>query len=85
MNYEITNVNDERLWELFQEDFEDWDKNLFAMDHRSIRTTMRDFIRDNSINIGGARYISQQLANILKEDRYMEWPKEEITKQVKSR
>jgi len=84
MNYEITNANDERLWELFQEDFEDWDENLFAMGHRSIRTTMRDFMRDNGINIGGARYISQQLANILKEGRYMEWPEEEITKQMKS-
>jgi hypothetical protein len=68
MNYEITNTNDERLWELFQEDFEDWDENLFIIDHKSICTIMRDFMRDNGINIGGARYILQQLTNIIKEN-----------------
>jgi hypothetical protein len=83
-SYEVTSVNDERLWKRFQEDFEGWNNNLFMLGDRTIRVTLRDYMKDNDINIGGAKYISQQLTDILKEDQYMEWPKEEIVKQLKN-
>ena len=84
MNYEINSANDERLWALFQEDFEGWDEALFTLSHKTARTALRDYMRDNGISIGGAKYISQQLADVLREDKYMDWSEEEITKQLRS-
>ena len=84
MGYGLNGLNDEQLWEQFYEDFEDWNNDLFKLGDKTIWTTLRNYMRDNGINVGGARYISDQLADVLNKDRYMEWPKEEITKQLKS-
>jgi hypothetical protein len=83
-NYEMCGRIDKELWEAYQEDFKGWTEQLFALGHKTIRTTLRDLLRDNSINVGGTRYVSQQLFNILQESRYTEWPKEEIEKQMKN-
>jgi hypothetical protein len=69
---------------MFQEDFEDWNESLFALGHRTVRTAVRDYIRNNGIYTGSARYISRQLADVLKEDKYMAWPEEEVAKHLKS-
>jgi hypothetical protein len=69
-NYEINQMYDETLWEMFQEDFENWDEDLFALGHKTVRAAVRDYIRNNGIYTGGARYISRQLADVLKEDKY---------------
>jgi hypothetical protein len=82
--YEMYGRIDEELWESFQEDFEGWTEELFALGHKTIRTTLRDFLRDNGVCVGGTKYISQQLFNVLQEDKYTEWPAEEVTKQVKT-
>ena len=82
--YESYGRIDEELWESFQEDFEDWTEALFTLGNKKVRTTLRDFLRDNGVYVGGTKYISQQLFNVLKQDAYEEWPAEEIEKQLKT-
>ena len=84
MRYEIYGRIDEELWESFQEDFEGWTANLFALGDKAIRTTLRDFLRDNGVCVGGTKYISQQLHSVVQEDEYKEWPAEEVAKQMKT-
>ena len=54
------------------------------MAHKRIRTPLRDFLRDNGVCVGGTKYISHQLFDVLQEDRYKEWPEEEIARQIKT-
>jgi hypothetical protein len=75
---------DEGLWEWFQKDFMDWTEELFALSHKTICTALRDFLRDNGVYVEGMKYISQQLFNVLQEDKYKEWPAEEVIKQIKT-
>jgi hypothetical protein len=82
--YEGHGKFDEELWESFLEDFEGWTEELFALGNKSIRTTLRDYLRDNGVCAGGTRYVSQQLFNLLQQDKYLEWPQEEIAKQMKT-
>jgi hypothetical protein len=83
-SYERCGRIDEELWETYQEDFEGWTKELFTLGHKDIRSMLRDILKDNSINVGGTKYVSHQLFNILQEDKYREWPKEEIARQMKT-
>ena len=82
--YEIYGRIDEELWESFQEDFEDWTEDLFALAEKRIRTPLRDFLRDNGVCVGGTKYIPKQLYNVVQEDEYQEWPAEEVTKQMRT-
>ena len=82
--YEMYGRIDEELWESFQEDFEDWTEDLFALAEKKIRTPLRDFLRDNGVCVGGTKYISKQLYNVVQEDEYQEWPAEEVTKQMRT-
>ena len=82
--YEMYGRIDKELWESFQEDFEDWTEDLFALAEKKIRTPLRDFLRDNGVCVGGTKYISKQLYNVVQEDEYQEWPAEEVTKQMRT-
>ena len=82
--YEIYGRIDEELWESYQEDFENWTDDLFALADKKIRTPLRDFLRDNGVCVGGTKYISKQLYNVVQEDAYQEWPAEEVTKQMRT-
>jgi hypothetical protein len=53
--YEGHGKFDEELWESFLEDFEGWTEELFALGNKSIRATLRDYLRDNGVCAGGTR------------------------------
>jgi hypothetical protein len=82
--YERYGGIDEELWELFLEDFEGWTETLFALGNKAIREPLRDFLRENGVFVGGTKYTSQQLFNLLQEEKYQEWPAEDIAKQMDS-
>ena len=82
--YESYGRIDEELWESFQEDFEGWTEELFTFGHKRVRSTLRDFLRDHGVYVGGPKYISQQLFALTKEEKYKEWPVEEIERQLKT-
>ena len=63
--YEDVQYTDERLFELFQEDFNGWTTDLFALADKTIRTPFKAYLMNQGILISGTGVISQQLVTCL--------------------
>ena len=82
--YKEKNWRDDYLWEYFQEDFETFTKDTFALaDTTSIRE-LRDILRAKGVYVKRARGkpIAKALADVLQQEVQPEWPEDEFDKQL---
>ncbi|RKF55759.1 integrase and RNaseH domain-containing protein [Erysiphe neolycopersici] len=82
--YDMEKLRDIRLFDYFQEDFEGWTKDIFALADSGIRRMLRDFLNEHGIYTPKSRsHISIYLANLVNATDLPEWPENEIEKHIK--
>ncbi|RKF54093.1 integrase and RNaseH domain-containing protein [Golovinomyces cichoracearum] len=82
--YDMEKLRDSRLFDYFQEDFEGWTKDIFALADSGVRRMLRDFLNDHGIYTPKSRsHISIYLAYLVNATSLPEWPENEIEKQIK--
>ena len=82
--YQAERLTDNRLFENFQDDFEGWTKEDFALADSGIRRMFRDFLNNCGIFTPRSRsHISVYLANLVIANVIPEWPEGELEKQMR--
>ena len=79
--YELYNKVDSDLWDLFQDDFKDFDKNIFTRVARRHLQELRTCLRGRGVYVapnGKRTTIAQTLFDVIAEEEQHEWTDDEI-------
>jgi len=83
--WEITRNIDDLLFDDFKSDFASWTEEIFMKTDKTLRTILKDFLKDHGVYIGKTGTVSKALAEALRQDEYPEWPEDEVEKQVNAK
>ena len=83
--YQTKEYIDYKLWEYFQEDFQDQTKNIFAYGNIDSLREFRNYLREYSVFIlKDGKRIAENLAKVAAEKDYHDWTEEEIDNQLQT-
>ncbi|RKF58787.1 hypothetical protein OnM2_065008 [Erysiphe neolycopersici] len=82
--YKSTTLRDDRLWEVFHEDFENWIDSTFSKADSYILYDLRDYLRQNGVFVetGKGKRLSVGLAKVLQEEDPHNWTPAEVKDQT---
>jgi hypothetical protein len=83
--YELTDNIDDLLYDDFTDDFEGWTEPLFAQADKTVRTALKNHLRDQGLYVGGKSKVTQQLIDLLNNGKVPEWPEEDLDRQRKAK
>ena len=82
--YQAEEYDDYNLWTCFQEDFQDWTKEIFALGDADDVRKLRNHLRAYGVFVSkDGKRIAENLANAVIETEYHEWTEEEANDQLK--
>ena len=63
----------------------DWTEPLFAQADKTVRTALKNHLRDHGLYVGGKSKVTQQLVDLLDNGKVPEWPEEDLDKERKAK
>jgi len=85
-HWAIRDYGDEKLWEVFWEDFEGWKKETFLQANKDIRRDFRNHLREWGVYIAKeGTQIAQVLEDVLQEKEPAKWTEKEFQRQIKTK
>ena len=76
--WELEEYYDEMLWEVYQDDFDEWTKAVFDLLHNIYPRQIQNYLRSNGVYIPAGRGIGRNLELLLKEEEPSQWPSKEV-------
>ena len=78
--YEVGDYLDDILFDNLKDDFAEWTEEHFKVTDRTLRTTVKNYLKDHGVFVGDGATVSKQLVSTIKNDKYSKWPEEEAEK-----
>jgi hypothetical protein len=83
--YENGNYLDDILFDNLKDDFAEWTEDHFKTTDKTLRTTLKNYLKDHGVFVGNEGTVSKQLASTIQHDEYPKWPEKEAQKYRETR
>lgn len=78
--YEMSGNIDNLLFDDFQLDFIGWDEPMFKLADKTLRATLKNYLKDHGVYMANSGLVSAQCFSLLEQTEYPEWPEKEVEK-----